>query len=250
MRLTLRLLVVLAVLLLFSEACATSRNALPDVSGQTWDYVVLGSSIGTWWSEYYGEMIESDLGVELVYHDYYRGQQKISSLLQMVTENEQLREDIGNAEVITIGVGFADFVDAIVYDAVGGAYDPQKLDQAVEEFRDNFDAMLSEVVALASPTDTTIRIMDFYFPYVDVFGESEKGSEALQYWTRFNECIREAGDQHSIPVANVFEAFNGPQGNNDPAEQGYLIDARHSSEEGMKVIAEEFRKLGYERASK
>jgi len=49
----------------------TTETVLPDVTGDTWDYVILGSSIGTWWARIYGDMVESDLGVKIRYHDYY-----------------------------------------------------------------------------------------------------------------------------------------------------------------------------------
>ena len=40
--------------LLILGTCVTPKiePALPDVAGETWDYVILGSSIGTWWAEY------------------------------------------------------------------------------------------------------------------------------------------------------------------------------------------------------
>ena len=76
---------------------------------KTWDYVILGSSIGTWgWTEYYGDYIETDLGVNIVRHSYYVPSQRASMLLQNLQNKEELRDDIRNAEVITIGVGFAD----------------------------------------------------------------------------------------------------------------------------------------------
>ncbi len=62
----------------------------------------------------------------------------------------------------------------------------------------------------------------------------------------FNDCIVRAGRRYGIPTARVFRAFDGPSGDEDPAERGYLAaDGRHPSEKGKVLIAEELRKLGY-----
>jgi len=248
-RMSLILALILSLLLI---GCASQQvTMLPDVRGETWDYVVLGSSIGTWWARCYGELMKSDLGVKIVYHDYYVASQWVSALLHNVKTKERLREDIRNAEVITIGVGSADMFPAIQDHFALELIDQRELDETVEEFRETYNSLLSEVVSIASPTDTYIRIMNIYFPFVGRYKEEGKYSSVKQYWMKFNECIRQAGRRHSIPVAHVFEAFNGPRGGDDPADKGYIdYDGRHSSEKGMKLIAEEFHKLGYQHASK
>ena len=239
--------------LLILGTCVTAKiePALPDVAGETWDYVILGSSIGAWWAKYYGELIESDLGVKLIYHDYWASAQRVSGLLENIRNNERLREDIKKAEVITIGVGRGDMFFLIDPFSVGGfAADRKRIAEELDTFGETYNSMLTELLSLTSPTDTIIRTMDFYYPYVAK--DQEKGiyKKKKSDWQKFNNCIIQTARKHGIPVAKVFQAFNGPHGNDDPAEKGYLdSDGKHSSEEGMKVIAEEFRKLGYEYAS-
>jgi hypothetical protein len=236
--------------LLFLGTCVTIETPLPDVAGETWDYVILGSSIGTWWAENYGALIEADLGVKIVYHSYYVGGQPVGKLLQSVISNERLREDIRTAEVITIGSGFADmYFDAILlYN--DGIYNRQEMEQKVKAFRETYDSMLDEVLTLASPSDTIISTMDFYYPYVGKDQEKGRYNQNKRYWQKFNKSIVQAARKRGIPVADVFAAYNGLDGNDDPVDKGYIAgDRLHPSEEGMKVIAEEFRKLGYEYAS-
>ncbi len=67
--------------------------------------------------------------------------------------------------------------------------DRRQSEQAVEAFRETYNSMLSEVVSIASPTDTIIRIMDLYFPYVGQYKEKGINSSTKQYWMKFNECI-------------------------------------------------------------
>jgi len=44
----------------------------------------------------------------------------------------------------------------------------------------------------------------------------------------------------------VYDAFNGPNHDEDPREKGYIgPDGRHASKAGQKVIAALMQKLGY-----
>jgi lysophospholipase L1-like esterase len=258
---------------------------------ETWDYVILGSSIGTrGWTEYYGDYIETDLGVTIVRHDYYVSDQKASMLLKsLIIENygsakeeeplpdyaeettdsrseklmaeliggsvvdrtkaeaEELRDDIINAEVITIGIGFADMRDVIQLYGAGGSNQPQRINEKLKTFREDYDAILSEILSLNNSTETLICVMDFYCPYVRSHKDSGIYEDTKRYWMEFNKCIAEVAGKHGIPVVQVFQAMNGVQGDDDPNVQGYLAsDGFHLSDEGYKVVAKLFRELGYE----
>ena len=225
---------------------ARADGRSPDVAGQAWDYVVLGSSIGTQWSGHYGTLIETDLSVQVIYHDYYFPFKKVLALLNDVTENPKVRDDIANAEIITIGVGFADMRPAItMWGSERKNPDSEGMNKAIHEFCVTYYAMLAEVVSLAAPS-AIVQIMDFYFPYVAAHKDRGIYESTKKDWKRFNECIFAAGRRHGVPVAQVHNAFNGPLGDDDPLAKGYLdAGGKHSSEEGMRVIAEQFRSLGY-----
>jgi lysophospholipase L1-like esterase len=253
---------------------------------ETWDYVILGSSIGTrGWTEYYGDYIETDLGVTIVRHDYYVSDQKASMLLKsliiedygsaneeeqvpndaertmeeklmaaliqdtvdkMMAKAEELRDDIINAEVITIGIGFADMRDVIQLYGAGGSNQRQRINEKLKTFRETYDAILSEILSLNNSTDTIIRVMDFYCPYVQSHKDSGIYEDTKHHWMEFNKIITEVAEKHGIPVAKVFHAINGPHGDSDPNEKGYLSDEIHLSDEGYQVVAKLFRELGYE----
>ncbi|PUB11104.1 SGNH/GDSL hydrolase family protein [Yoonia sediminilitoris] len=226
-------------------AAQTTRSS---ADPQTWDYVVLGNSIGTLWFEHYGAMIESDQSVKVIYHNHYVPLQKVSALLANVTGEPDLRNEIADADIITIGIGFADMRWAItMWGSERRNPDSEGMNEAIREFCLTYDSLLAEVVSLAGPT-VIIEAMDVYFPYVRSHKDRGIYESTKQDWARFNECIMAAGRRHRVPVAQVHEAFNGPLGDDDPAEKGYLdFDGKHSSEEGMQAIAEQFRSLGYER---
>jgi hypothetical protein len=155
--------------------------------------------------------------------------------------------------VITIGAGFADMHVNTIMGYTLGVYNRQEMEQKVKAFRETYNSMLDEVLTLASPSATIIRTMDFYYPFVSYDQEMGKYNQNKRYWQKFNKCIVQSARKRGIPVANVFAIYNGLDGSDDPVEKGYIssdrLIAKDPSEEGMKVIAEEFHKLGYEFAS-
>jgi hypothetical protein len=210
---------------------------------KTWDYVILGGIEGTLgWTEYYGDYIETDLGVTIVRHDYMWPKQWASMLLENLRNKEELRDDIINAEVITIGIGFADMNYAALYST-------HPINEKLKTFRETYDAILSEILSLNNSTDTIIRVMDFYCPHLHLYTDRGIYEDKKRHWMEFNKCIAEVAEKHGIPVAQVFQAINGVHGDDDPNEKGYLASDEYEyylSDEGNKVVAKLFRELGYE----
>ena len=208
---------------------------------KTWDYVILGSYLETCgWTEYYGDYIETDLGVTIISHSYYDASQMASGLLKNLRNKEELRDDIINAEVITIGVGFFDMYHATLYS-------PHLINEKLKPFRETYDAILSEILSLNNSTDTIIRVMDFYCPYLRLYTDRGIYEDTKRYWMEFNKCIAEVAEKHGIPVAQVFQAMNGVHGDDDPNEKGYLAsDGAFLSDDGYWVVAKLVRELGYE----
>ena len=58
--------------------------------------------------------------------------------------------------------------------------------------------------------------------------------------------IREAADEYGAGTASWYDAFNGPDHDEDPYEKGYIADdVFHQSREGVAVHAEVLHALGY-----
>lgn len=214
---------------------------------EVWDYVVLGSSIGTYgWPDYYGEYIENDFGVVVKLYNYSASYQSASKLLKNLRTRETLRDDILNAEVITIGVGFRDMQQTILIYGTSGRDEPRQIKEGLKTFRNDYDAMLKEVLSLCS-TNTMIRVMDFFCPYVQKHKELGVYEGTKRDWMKFNKIIHQVAKDHDVPVAHVFEVMNGVHGDEDPNEKGYLAnDKKHLNDEGYKVVAKLFRELGYD----
>lgn len=240
---------------------APTLPGVPDSSScgigqKTWDYVILGSSIGTWWWPAYARFLESDLGVRIVPHQHSVSSQTVENLLLKIRTDETIREELRQAEVITIGIGYADVQSAInrycpgqglpVPEGQALKADPAGMERALEAQRERYNELLAEIWRLTCDTHPVIRLMDFYCPYAGDYRKAGTWDRVRPWWMRFTELYYETARRHGMPIAKVFAAFHGSDGSGDPAEKGLIANDRlHPSDAGMELIAREFRTLGY-----
>ena len=77
----------------------------------------------------------------------------------------------------------------------------------------------------------------------------EAGIEAIctASWEAHAQVIHEAADGYGVGTASWYDAFNGPNHDEDPYEKGYIADdVFHQSREGAAVQAEVLHALGYD----
>jgi hypothetical protein len=128
----------------------------------------------------------------------------------------------------------------------------------VAKLKTNWDAITAEVLELRSTSNTIVRTMDIYNPYVridiasDTWQEDGLNDELNDfqvfnsYVYKVNRHIATTSYTKGIPSAQVYLAFNGLTGEEDPRSKGYLsFYGVHPNNTGHRVIADELRKLGY-----
>jgi lysophospholipase L1-like esterase len=226
-------------------------------------YVALGDSLATGdgatngYVYRYADLLEVD--TETTVNVYNLGVSGLTSerLRAEIEHNQSARDAIGQAEVITINIGANDLLWArgsYRTGGCGGADNQDCLRQAVEDFQTNWDAILAEVTGLRSPDVAIVRTIDFYNPSVNVDratgSRPDAGANDFEVFKRYleqvNSHIAKSSDAYGIPYARVYEAFNGPNGDEDPSIKGYMSSDRiHPSDSGHAAIAQELRKLAY-----
>jgi hypothetical protein len=66
-------------------------------------------------------------------------------------------------------------------------------------------------------------------------------------WQDAQEFFSTTAAKHATPTAQVFHAFNGPDGTNDPRDRGLITaDGLHPSEAGALLIFETIHDLAYD----
>lgn len=163
-----------------------------------WDYVVLGDSKAWGFYSLYAAHIEADLGVEVTVHNWIVGGWHSTEMLSALRNNQKLRNDISDAEVITLYMPHRHLkepLESYLAGTCGGADNQDCLREAVSLFKADVYDTIAEILSLRSTSDTIIRTMDIYNPLVGgnhpLGGWKERGifEDLKPYWMAFNDCI-------------------------------------------------------------
>ncbi|MGI9610061.1 MAG: hypothetical protein ACR2NL_07180, partial [Acidimicrobiia bacterium] len=167
--------------------------------------------------------------------------------------DEALRADLAEADVVTTDIPINVWVESL--QTVGGwqGLDPadcggddgqQCLREALDQYKADTDAIIDEIVAICNPEEVLIRIHDLYLinPRHDLDTMKITGP----YWKAGMDYVEESAGRYGIPVAQVYAAFMGPHGTDDPYLKGlYDEDHLHPNAAGAAVIAELLHEFGY-----
>jgi hypothetical protein len=216
----------------------------------TWDFVALGDSNAIMFANRYAKHIEADLGVKVTLHNWCMGSQSSTEMLSVLRDNQDLRNDLREAEVVTFLVSPRHLKSPhydYVHGTCGGPDNQHCLREALTLYKKDVDAIIAEMLSLRSTSDTIICSMTYYNWLVNDWKERGYFDDLNPYWVACNEYFAQAASENNIPVARVDLAFNGPDLDEDPSDKGYLLDdGQHPNQEGIALMAELVRELGYD----
>lgn len=255
-----RLLRLILVTVLLVGASQGTTLAAP----ASWDYVALGDSLATGFGAFkgyvprYDSYIETDTGVTVTRTNLGRNGWTSSQLLSALSTDPTFRRATREAEIVTWNIGGNDLRAARTSykrGTCGGVDNQDCLRASVATLKTNWTAITAEVLELRSTSDTIVRTMDIYNPYVrtDIVSDTWQNDGGLndfqvfkRYVDKVNRHIATTSYAAGIPYAPVYLAFNGTLGDEDPRSKGYLsFDGLHPNNTGHRVIADELRMLGY-----
>ncbi|HLN62785.1 MAG TPA: GDSL-type esterase/lipase family protein [Symbiobacteriaceae bacterium] len=245
-----RAFLVLLVLLLVP---ATALAAKP----VTWTYTALGDSLGTGFGAFQGYVSR--------YRDYMAADTKATvnltnksvngwtstDLYNAIKTDSTMRSSVKSSQVVTWDIGGNDLRaarTAYKNGTCGGTDNQDCLRSTVATFKSNWDGIVTEIRALrgASVNNTIYRTIDIYNPYVNEDKADGSFSVTKGYLEEINNYIATQAATYGYKYGKVYDAFNGPNHDIDPADKGYIfIDSLHPNDTGHKVIADLLRALGY-----
>jgi lysophospholipase L1-like esterase len=167
---------------------------------------------------------------------------------------------VWTSEFVTVDIGGNDLRAARTSyktQSCGGVDNQDCLRAALSNLKQNWDAIIGRILLLRGSRKTIVRTLDIYNPFVSEDKVSDSWSESPNlddfailkpYLEEANRYISETSTRFDrfIPNAKVYEAFNGPDGNEDPADKGFLaFDGFHPDRSGHARIASLLRDLGY-----
>ncbi len=225
------------------EAAPTIIAAL---GSKEWHLVVLGDSEFAGFHYAYVDHLKRDLGIRVKAQNRWEGGLTSGQLLKRLRDDQDVRSDLSEAEVIVFGANPADHIGwRFVTNVASDTYDCSP--KALAGYKADLDSITAEILALRKGKPTLIRTMEFYNPILALWKEWGTYEEYRRCWTAFNQAIQQSAAEHKIPVARVYDAFNGPNHDQDPKDKGYIgADGEHTSTAGDQAIADLFWKLGYE----
>lgn len=255
-RLRLGICVVLLVTQLAAPRAQAAENRL---------YVALGDSlafgafapIGRGYVPTYRNMIEANVGVNVRLVNLGIPGWKSGDLRAALRGNLLFRVFVANASVVTWNIGGNDFLSArnSYKDITCGGPDNQDcLRATVATFKINWNAIVAEILSLRRTSNTIIRTMDIYNPFVNEdrakdTWPNDQGNDfqvAKPYLEAVNSHIAMTAIARNIPFARVHHTFNGPSGEGDPSDLGYIFfDGIHANGRGHRRMAELLGDLGY-----
>jgi hypothetical protein len=230
-------------------ACAsaiptTPRPAGTPKPGEVLSLVVLGDFQNFGFGETYAKYLEADLGVKVELHDLTSGGYTPANLLDDLRNGPGSRFGIQSAVKKANVVVFSVAPIDTIKEQENGQLDCSAT--ALTDYRAALDSVYAEIFALRKGQPTLIRTKDYFCNFYSDWKKAGKYEDHMRCWEKWNSTIHEAAAQHKVPVAEVFAAFNGPQHEQDPKDKGLQDDNGLPNEAGNKLIADQFRKLGYD----
>lgn len=242
----------------------TALTAIAEQNSTEWHYVAFGDSTvfyprgsgspAAGMIYQYAHMLEEDLGVDIVLNSYASGSGGAEMLIDRVQSSDLVRDAVAAADVVTLQIPLHNLDPAMrLYrsdpEACGGEDNQDCLREAFGQYKRDTEAIFAEVTALSDPSEVLIRARDTYLFSVGELKESGDLEVLNRYWRDAQEHVHAVAEQHGIPVASVYDGFMGPDGTDDPAEKGWMMDDLiHPNEQGAQVMAQLMRELGYEYA--
>ena len=228
-------------------ACSGSGGA-----SQTWDYEVMGvhlRSVTSYAPQQYADFIEQDQSVDVAVHEWDRWEP--DEILENLRTNEDLRQAIAEAEVITYDFAW-DWQNLpqtlFVADLCGGSDGQDCLREGLQQAKRDWSDILNLITELHSESPFLLRILlhgDWIYDwkYMDNMTPEQK-AVLVNWYQQFQTFALEDARSRGVPIVL---AFPEPLFNEANPPLGYLrSDEMHFSEEGSLVIAQLLRETGYE----
>jgi uncharacterized protein YukE len=226
----------------------TELEELEEIVKPTWDYVALGFCLeqDEAYVDYYADYVEEDLMVRVRLHDRRVVGFRCSEFLSQLREDQELRDLIREAEIITMGG-----IDGFWPDDLDDAYRENDTERAMEilpSVKADIDAILDEILTLRSVNNTIIRINNCYNGGIDEQKDAGTFHITKLLIDDLYGHIVAASLERNIPAVMTYQALNGPDGEEMPPEefQTTVGGFTYLSKAGHAFVAGLYRELGYD----
>ncbi len=230
-----------------------------------WSLVVVGDSIPynrpadcpscTSFVDRYAEAITATTGHAVVAENLSQyNRLQIDGLLQELKTDDARLEALADADIIIVAIAHNDVAmlspddlcdGPIRYTPDWSKYNATCAAGSADLFRTKYESVFSQIVALRQGKPTMFRTINRYNDWLGWSGLPPEGAEAthlvLDAW---NEMICKAAQESGFLCADIYHAFNGPDGLK-PSGDLLASDHTHPSDKGNEMIASILIDLGF-----
>jgi len=257
--------VVVIFLVILITGCQTGASQNPQevkIEEETWDLLWVSDSSGWGVADIYGQYIAEDNNVEVNVIDNWIGGLSAGQILQGLKEQnttnfdlDKLRDRIADSEVIVIYGNPSDSDDQsnlgdwnCGQSDLDSCYVNNCSIDTFSQYIADLKEIYSIIFEIRQGKPTIIRAIDTYNPRLVSHCQPDGVFDiCTQCWETYNQAIHQAADEMGVPVANVFDAWNGIDHTENPVQKGYTReDNVHPSELGAAVTAQLLRDIGFE----
>ncbi len=190
-------------------------------------------------------MMEEDLGISVKVIKWVRGGMTSAEVLYQLREDEEQRQDVRQAQVVTfygnplgiIGLRITSGLESDGYDCSP---------EAIAVYQTQMAGIADEILALRRGHPTLIRTYLRFMPFYRIWRETGQFDEYRRCVADLDAAVLEVGRARGIGVADCATPLNGPARDQDPNDLNLLVDGIHENSQGAEIVAEAFRRLGYE----
>ena len=236
------LLSILALIALLTVTACGAGTTGHNSSAPTWNYAALGDSLATGliaqegYVARYESYVNLDTGANVDTTNLGIPGWHSGDLLDAIQNNPVYSNAVSNAQVLTWDIGGNDLAnahDTYTQGTCGGTDGQDCLRNAITTFEQNWSAIIQQLTTLRSTSNTIIRTMDIYNPYVASDMQAGIFNITEPHLDEVNNYIHRTAAAANIPVANVHQAFNGADGTTDPGTLGLIAaDGFHPNDAG------------------
>jgi len=240
---------------------------MPSATETPWSLVAVGDSIPynspndcpgcTGFVDRYAEALTAAAGHAVTVNNLSQHNSlQIDGLLQELKTDTVRREALANADIIIVGIAHNDAAMNSNDDLCDGPngdnpdwskYNEECAVASAELFRPKYEIVFSQIVALREGKPTIFRTINRYndwngWPGHDLPPEGIEATRlVIDAW---NAMICKAAQENGFVCANIYRAFNGPDGLK-PSGDLVAQDYTHPSDKGNEVIAGILIDLGF-----
>lgn len=203
-----------------------------------WDLLYISDSSGWKAGEAYARLAEEELGVPVRLMPWRVPSMPLVQAKQMIADDPEM---VAEAEIVVVGGNPLD--SGIREDGIFACWPADPVQEFAAytpddwvPYTDLLQSVFDDIRTARQGQPTVLRAVDIYVPVVAKWQELGITDECTAFQESFTEAVRSAAEAAGVTMVSMYDAFNGPDHDQDPVAAGYIVaDGLHLSDEGGEV---------------